>query len=130
MNVIQSKQVEVAGSPSQSDYFKRRGARFVKIYTGSVADKLAEAGGKPTILLMHIIGNDMLDYGTNYFHLNRLRKEEIMKALGLKMGAIYKSLRRLKEVGLVEMHGLGSYKVNKVYFEYGKSITKYKSNNL
>lgn len=111
--------------PVTNHYFTRKGARFVKLYTGPVAEKLAEAGGKPTLLLLHIIGSDMLDYGTNYFHLNQPRRKEIMKALGLKMGAIYKSLRRLKEVGLIEMHGLGSYRVNKDYFEYGKANSKY-----
>jgi DNA-binding transcriptional ArsR family regulator len=124
MNAITNEHVEAEGSTSGNDYFKRRGERFVKIFTGSVAEKLAEAGGKPTILLMHIIGNDMLDYGTNYFHLSRLRKVEIMNALGLKMGAIYKSLRRLKDVGLIEMHGMGCYAVNKRYFEYGNTRRK------
>ena len=112
--------------PATNYYFTRKGARFVKLYTGPGAQKMAEAGGKPTILLMHIVGNDMLEYGTNYFHLNKLRKTEIMNALGLKLGALYKSLRRLKAVGIIEMHGPGSYVVNRRYFEYGKPITRYK----
>lgn len=125
MDTIELEESELQEMPAANHYFTRKGARFVKLYTGPVAEKLAEAGGKPTVLLMHIIGNDMLEYGTNYFHLNRPRKVEIMNALGLKMGAIYKSLRRLKAVGLIEMHGLGSYKVNKDYFEYGKPPIKY-----
>lgn len=124
MDAIKSEESELQEMPAANHYFTRKGARFVKLYTGPVAQKLAKAGGQPTVLLMHIIGNDMLDYGTNYFHLNRIRKTEIMNALGLKMGAIYKSLRKLKAVGLIEMDGLGCYRVNRNYFEYGTPLRR------
>jgi hypothetical protein len=102
---------------------------FTKVYNSGMQSVVFKTRGETLRFLMYVVSSGLVRYGENTFMLNKFVRQKIVLEMGLKKGSVYRHLRKLKELGVIEMLGMGNYLINKSIVEYGQSKEDWKQNN-
>jgi hypothetical protein len=100
--------------------------RFTKMYNQEMQLLIFKTSGETVRFLMYLVSSGLVRYGENTFMLNRYVRQRIATEMGLQKGSIYRHLRKLKDIGVIEMLGVGNYLINKSIIEYGQSKQDWK----
>jgi predicted HTH transcriptional regulator len=100
--------------------------KFTKLFNDKMNTVLKQIGGETLKFLIYMTTSGLVRFGENTFMMNEEVKKQITTDLGINEDSIYRHLRSLKKLGVVEKIGNGCYRISKEHLEYGKESDDFK----